>query len=131
MKPRDRSNNQGSQATRLTVTRDRLDFLIDHKDFLLKFQGQIEKLMDGQLDIHQFLKKISPDMLVQLGQLALSGKNEKTRLTALQDILDRAGYGKVEKHAIASIDPALPQEQLISMLEGIGKKTGTIEIEED
>jgi hypothetical protein len=120
----------GARIDSTAVSRERLDFLIDHKDFLLKYQDHIEKLMSGKIDVPQFLKIISPDMMVRLGQLALTAKNEKTKLTAMQDILDRAGYSKVEKHAIANIDPSIPQEQLIAMLEGIGKKTGTIDVED-
>lgn len=113
--------------------RNRVDLadVIDNKDYLLKYRDYIEKLMNGQMDIPQFMKSLAPGMVKSIGAIAFTSKNEKIRLQAMQDFLDRAGYSKVEKHAIATIDPSIPKEQLISMLEGIGKKTGTIEIEED
>lgn len=104
--------------------------LIDAKDFLFENRHAVEKLNKGHVDVPGFLKEIAPGVLLKLAQIAMHGSTEKARLTALQDLLDRAGYSKVEKHAIANIDPSIPQEQLISMLEGIGKKTGAIEIED-
>ena len=104
---------------------------IDDLDFFRKHKSQISKLYEGKVDVPGFLKELSPQAVMALAKLAFTSTNEKVRLNAVQDWLDRAGFSKVEKHAFANLDPNTPKEQLISMLGGLGKKTKTIEIIED
>lgn len=109
---------------------DRMLELLDHKDFLIRYATMIESLTTGKLDAMQFMKGVAPDMALRLVAIATSGETEKSRLAAIQDILDRSGYSKVEKHAIATVDPNVPKEQLMAMLEGLAKKTKVIDIED-
>lgn len=105
--------------------------LVDAKDFYFKKMELISKLQGGKIGVSEFLKELSPDMAIKQAEIALTSDNEKNRLAAITDWLDRAGFSKVEKHAIASIDPNVPKEQLIAMLSGLSKKTKAIEIDED
>lgn len=104
---------------------------IDMRHTITKYTDWIERLRTGKIDVGQFFTSVSPDVAIQLLHTALDGESEKTRLAAITDLLDRAGHGKVNKHAIASVDPNQPKEQLLSLIMGLNKKSGTIEIEED
>lgn len=105
---------------------------IDHKDALGRYERHIENLAKTK-DVNAFFGNIGPDMALQLMMIATSGETEKSRLEALKDLLDRAGFGKVNKHAVASITPETSKETLMSLIMGANKeleKSG-IEIVDD
>ena len=106
--------------------------MIDQKDALLRLKGQIARLAKTK-DVQSFIQDISPELAVEMSVIALSGESEKARLDALKDLLDRAGFGKVQKHAVARIDAKDSKEAIIAHIMGSKnelKKQG-IEIVED
>jgi hypothetical protein len=127
----DAGANAKSPAHNRNHKEDAIIGAIDMKKTLSKHADWVEKLRAGQIDVSQFLSALSPDVAIELVDIALAGESEKNRLAAMQDILDRAGHGKINKHAIASVDPNQPKEQLISLIMGLNKKSKAIEIEED
>lgn len=110
---------------------DALINAIDNRDFLLKHAKWIEKLQNGQIGVDQFLSQLAPEVALALAKEAFGADSAKIRVEAQKDLLDRAGFGKVQKHAIAAIDPNAPKEELIALIEGLNKKTKTIEIVDD
>lgn len=129
LKRRIQSSTMGLERTfDKNSVEDRMADLIDNKDYFLKYQEQLLKLTSGKMDVAQFIKGLAPDVAIQLTKLALASDNEKIRLEAARDLLDRSGYGKVDKVAVATVDPSVPKEQLIAMINGLGKKTKTVEI---
>lgn len=113
---------------------DSEDYLVesyDLKETMKIAQKWIKDMDEGRLDPQSFLQNVSPLAAVKLLALARSGNSEKVQLAAVQDLLDRAGYSKVQKVAMASVDPNAPKEQLISIIEGLNKKNRVIEIEDD
>jgi hypothetical protein len=104
---------------------------LDQKNFLLKHANWIEQLQDGRINVEGFLGALAPDVAIKLAELAFGGESDKVRLDAIKDFLDRAGFSKVNKHAVAAIDPNAPKEQLISLIEGLGKKNQDIEFVDD
>lgn len=111
---------------------DALIEAIDQRDFLTKHAEWVTKLQEGKLDVQSALQDLSPDMVIQLAFMAFSKDvSSKTRLTAIQDWLDRAGYSKVQKIAAAMVDPNAPKEQLISLIASLGKKNKVIEVTDE
>lgn len=88
----------------------------------LKRYGKLIERLDKNKDVMAFLQGVSPSMIVELMDLATDPKiPSKVRLDAVKDILDRAGYGKVNKHAVATVNATDSKEALISMLLGTEK----------
>ena len=108
-----------------------LDIASDAK----RLNKMVKKMNQGKIDVHGFLQAVSADALLELACLAFTKKaNDKTRLTAVLELLDRAGYTKIQKHAIVgSLDPKASSDELISAIMGM-KASGqgmNIEIEDD
>lgn len=104
---------------------------IDDLEIIKKYQSLYDALSKDEIDPHAFLQGVSKDVAVKLVATALKGSSEKIRLEAQKDILDRAGYGKVQKIAVAQVDPKQPKEQLISLIAGLAHKTGALVIDDD
>ena len=105
--------------------------VIDNKKILVKYAEWFEALREGKTDVAGFLEKVSPDILVEMMTLAITGA-DKIKLEACRDILDRAGYSKINKVAVAgTLDAKASKEELLSTILGLGKKTGTIEVIDD
>lgn len=142
---RSQSVNDGEKVGRETFDRsrgnsfysrnsieDRMVDAIDQKRFLTKYADWIEKLQNGEVDVATFIHGVSPDAAIKLVGLAMGhDSTDKIKLAALQDLLDRAGFGKVQKLAVANVDPSQPKAQLQAMLEGLARKTKAIEIVDD
>jgi len=128
MRERGRGSEKSPQDSKESYMLEALDDL----GVLRKHADYIDKLRRGMINPQQYLEGVSPEAAIQMTSMALNPEtSEKVRLAALQDILDRAGYSKVQKHAIASVDANQPKEQLLSMLEGLNRKSKIIEIEDD
>lgn len=128
---RDSSSKGGTQAHNRNHKEDAIAEAIDMKKTLITHADWITRLREGKIDTSQFIASMSPEVAVKLVDVAFNGESEKNRLAAMQDILDRAGHGKVNKHAIANVDPSQPKEQLLSLIMGLNKKSKAIEIEDD
>lgn len=100
---------------------DALIEALDQKEVIIEHATWIEKLRSGKIDVGQFMQGLSPQMVMELLSIALHGQSEKSKLAAITDWLDRAGYGKVQKHALATVDVNQPKEALISMILGASK----------
>jgi hypothetical protein len=94
---------------------------IDNRAVLLKHADWLEKLRTGKADVRSFLNGVSPEVVIRLLYHCYQGA-EKNRLAAIQDLLDRAGFSKLNKHAVVgSVDPEASKEALIAMLMGADK----------
>lgn len=122
---------RGDSGFQTNEKEDALIEAIDMRRTLIKHADWIEKVRTGQVDVPQFLNGLAPDVAVNLLDLALNGSSDKVRLAAIQDMLDRAGYSKVQKVAAAVVDANAPREQLIAMIAGLSSKTKEIEIVDD
>lgn len=94
---------------------------IDQRDVIMKHASWISKLREGKIDVNQFFGSVAPDVAVELLNLAVNG-SEKARLAAVTDLLDRAGFSKVQKHALATVDASQSKEALLSLLLGSSKE---------
>jgi hypothetical protein len=108
---------------------DNLAVAIDNKNTLLKLQRQLERLQKTA-DVKGFIEDIAPDTVVQLAMIAHDANtSEKVRLAAIQDILDRAGYNKVTKTAVARIDASESKEAIIASIYGAKKELKAVGLE--
>lgn len=105
---------------------------IDLKRNIERYTKAVEDLRSGKKDVPQVIGEFSPDALFTLVEI-LSQGSEKAKLAAAQDLLDRAGYSKVQKHALATVDANQSKEALLSLLMGANKDLAAegIEIEDD
>lgn len=122
-----RNNSNGKE--------DRLVRALDMKRTIEKFNDLVEKSQNGQIDVGGFFAGVAPDAAMELAHIALSpDSNEKTRLAAITELLDRAGYSKVSKHAIiGQIDSTSSKRELLASIMGAvdGNKDLDIEIVDD
>lgn len=112
---------------------DNIAAAMDNKNTLLALSEQLQRL-EKTKDVQAFIQDIAADTAVDLAMLAKNGESEKVRLEAIRDILDRAGYGKVTKHAVARIDATQSKDTIISTILGAKKdlkKAGIEIIDED
>jgi hypothetical protein len=129
IKVQDKVNN--ARAENFNHVEDTMVKLLDHKSILFKHAKWLEKLEKGRIDVGGFMGKVSPTLVVELLKIATGGDSEKVRLEAIKDFLDRAGYSKVNKVAIAgSIDSSATKEELINTILGLSGKAD-IEIVDD
>lgn len=105
---------------------------LDNKKMMRRHADLINKLIEGKMDVSQALHGASADAFVQLLALMIEGDNEKTRLEAAKDVLDRAGFTKTQRVAVAgAIDTTATKEELIATILGLSTKTKELEIVED
>lgn len=115
-------------------TEDRWIDAIDEKKQIVKFMKYVDNLQQNKSDVQGFFQGLAPEAAISLMLMALSEKtSEKGKLDALKDILDRAGHGKVTKHAVAALDPTMSKEAILSILMGADKdlKSAGVEIIDD
>ena len=105
---------------------------IENKDAINLTLESIKRLAKTK-DVQGFLEDCAPKMALELVNLALTGENEKIKLEAIKDMLDRAGHGKITKTANINIDASQSKEALISFIKGARKELNEegIEIVED
>lgn len=100
---------------------------IDTQRELDRYQRNLEKLSEGTLDVPGFLKVIAPQMLKKLVYTLETCKDEKLRVGIAQDLLDRAGHGKIQKGAVLHqgvIDINTTKTELVNLVLGLSKKAG-------
>jgi len=107
---------------------------IDNHRNLKKLTDWIYRLQTGKTQVNTFFEGMAPEAAMELSALMFdSAVPHKVRLDAIRDFLDRAGYSKVNKHAVAAVDPSQSKQAMISLLLGSTKalKAEGIEIEDD
>jgi len=108
---------------------DRIAQAIDHKAELKRHAHLLEKLANTK-DVNGFFQDISPGIAAELLLLATDPtSSDKIKLEAIRDILDRAGHGKVTKHAVARFDASTSKDAIISSILGNKKDLGRVGIE--
>lgn len=111
---------------------DRMIEAMDNKKQILKFMQMVESLEENKLDVQSFFQGMAPQVAKELMFTALSEKtSEKGKIAAMQDVLDRAGYGKITKHAVASVDASTSRETILALIAGKAGKIPGVEIVDD
>lgn len=100
---------------------------------LKEFKDPIDKLKKGSLDVPAFLEELAPQMFEELLYTLQTSESEKVRVDVAKDILDRAGYGKINKAVIGSVrvDRHTAKSELINSIISMAKKTDVIKIKEN
>lgn len=101
---------------------------IDNFGAIKKYEKLLVKLATTK-DVNGFLQDIAPNIAAEMLMLATGDAPEKIKLEAFKDILDRAGYGKVTKHAVARFDASSSKDAIISSILGAKKDLGKVGIE--
>lgn len=102
---------------------------LDHKEELKRYAKLLEKLANTK-DVNGFFQDIAPETAAaMLLQMTNPNTPAKVRAEISKDILDRAGYGKVTKHAVARFDASASKEEIISRIIGSKKDLGKVGIE--
>jgi len=105
---------------------------IDHLDELKKVAKVIEDLRNSKTDVQNFFQGVAPEAAIELVKIMADTSNQaKIRLEAAKDLLNRAGYAPVNKHAVASFDSDTPREAIMSYIQGAQKDIPELEIIED
>lgn len=107
-------------------TEERLIRMLDEKRALEKYEAQIKKLEKGTLDLPGFLKQLSIPMIQKILYTIEVTKDDRLRLTAAQDLLDRAGYGKINKAVVAhsNLDFRETKRELVNSVITLARKSG-------
>lgn len=126
-----RTPRESDQKHVINTKEDMLLEAIDQRRNIEKLIKMVESLESGKQDVIGALSDLSPSMLIQLAGMATNPKeSSKVRLEAIKDWLDRAGFGKVNKHAIAPVDASTPREAVLALIAG-KSKGADIEIVDD
>lgn len=107
---------------------DSMASVIDHKDFLYESRRHVERLAKTG-DVHAFLQDMAPSFALELAMIAKTSGSEKIKLEAIRDLMDRAGYTKVTKHAVARFDASESKDAIISSIRGAEKELSKLGIE--
>ncbi len=111
------------------ISEDSMIEAIDNKNTLIKLAKQIERLKSTK-DVQGFIQDIAPHLALETVTMMLDpGTPSKVRAELLKDMLDRAGYGKVTKHAVARFDADTSKDAIISAIMGSKKDLGKAGIE--
>lgn len=99
---------------------------VDQLDTIKRYEALCQKIGEGTLDVPGFIKSISHDAAMKIATLMLTAEQEKVQLEAAKDILDRAGYNKTNKFAVASvtIDHQTSKAELINLIMSSAKRAG-------
>jgi hypothetical protein len=114
-------------AGRAALRQSRLIQLIESKDTIQRYEKLVERIAKGTLDVPGFIKEVSLDAAVQVADMMYSGENDKVRLEAAKDILDRAGYNKTAKIAIAghlNVDHDTSKLELVNLILSSARRAG-------
>lgn len=103
---------------RANIREDSLIEAIDMRKDIEMVARIFEKLDNGNVDLSGLFQGVSGPIAKKLIYIAIAGESEKNKLDAQKHLLALAGHSPVAKHAVATIDPNAPREQLISMLLG-------------
>lgn len=116
-----RIDKEANSFNRDSKKEDSQAFLYDNREALKRLEPKIDRLHQTK-DVGDFIQGVAPGAAVELAAIAFGVGDPKVRLAAIQDLLDRAGHGKVQKHAIASVSAADSRDTLMSIITG-GDKT--------
>jgi len=102
----------------------RLIAALEQKRYLEKYEKDLEKLGQGTLDLPAFLRQLAPQMIKNLLITSEKTESDKLKVDIAQDLLDRAGYGKVQKHAHmhGGLDPKATRREIMSMIRSKARK---------
>lgn len=126
-----RGSHQRRQHTPIQNKEDAIVDAIDNVRAIKKYADLIEKLERQDLPVEAFLSKVSPSMAVKMLQLAECAESEKVQFEAVREILALAGYTKIQKVAVANVDPNADKTQLKNIVDGLAARLPDIEIIED
>lgn len=101
---------------------------IDNRETLGRHERHIQRLQKTG-DVHAFFQDIAPSLALEMMMIATNSESEKLKVEALRDLMDRAGYGKVTKHAVARFDASESKDAIISSILGAKKDLGKMGIE--
>lgn len=121
------ARHDGGMKHRASNSEDRLIKLIDIADTLRRYDTLIKKVSKGSLDVPAFLKEVAMDAALQVVHLMNTSVDDKTRLAAATDVLDRAGHGKTTKHQHSggiTVDHQASKMELINMILSSAKRAG-------
>lgn len=82
------------------MTASRLSIIINSPLFKIELQRLEEVRDEGVGNIGKTLKELSPVALEVIERTMYQARNEKLKFEAAQDVLNRAGYGAVNKSVI-------------------------------
>lgn len=99
---------------------------------LHKYRHYLQQLDKGSLDIPGFLKEISKQQLKNLLIISEMSNDEKVKVNIAQDLLDRAGYGKIAKGVVAHshMDANTTKRELVNMVMSAARTAG-IKVKDD
>lgn len=140
--PADKRNKQKQETYGIKHGKHRLDVdprykedaivdAIDNLKAVKKYSELIEKLERQDLPVEAFLARVAPGMAIKMLQMAECAESEKVQFEAVREILALAGYTKVQKVAVANVDPHADKAQLKNIVDGLVSKLPDIEIIED
>lgn len=112
---------------------DRLISLIEAKDTILRYESLVKKIADGAKGIPDFFKAAALDAAIVTTDIMLTGENDKVRLEAAKDVLDRAGHGKTQKVSVSGsvqVDHDTSKLELMNMILASARKAG-IKVRDD
>lgn len=106
---------------------DRMVNAIEKMRLVQKYEDAFNKIQKGSSDLPAFLRHLAPEMVMGLLRTLDSEEaSMKLKTSIQQDILDRAGYGKITKalNVTASVDHTTSKRELVNMIFTKAKKAG-------
>jgi hypothetical protein len=94
-----------------------------------RYRPFFEKLAKGSLDMPAFLRQLAPELLLGLlGTLNDPDVSEKLKTNIRQDLLDRAGHGKIAKaiNLSGTLDPKTSRRELMNIIMTKAKAAGVV-----
>jgi hypothetical protein len=122
-----------SKARSASLQEDRLIQLIEAKGTIKRYMAVTDKIADGTLGVPDFFKKAALDAAIVLADIMLYGENDKVKLEAARDILDRAGHGKTQKVAVSghmTVDHDTSKLELMNLILASARRAG-IKVKDD
>lgn len=110
-------------------SQDHIAYAIDNIAVLNKFKRQVERLCKTN-DVQAFIQDLAPQMAIEVvTMISDPDLPAKVKADLLKDFMDRAGYGKVTKHAVARFNASDSKDAIISSILGAKKDLGKMGIE--
>jgi hypothetical protein len=113
---------------------DRLIQLIEARDTIELYKRLLKKIEKGSLDVTGFMKAASVDAAVVTVNIMHGGENDKVRLEAAKEVMDRGGYGKTQKialHGHLNVDHDTSKMELINLILSSARKSGLVKVRDD
>jgi hypothetical protein len=100
--------------------------LLDERRALERYEKQLAMLEQGTLSIPGFMKQLAGPMMQKILYTIETTKDEKLKVSAAQDLLDRAGHGKVTKAVVAHHDMGFQEtkRELVNSVITLARKAG-------